>query len=116
MIKKVLLGFAALFLLGVVSLTYMFASYMTTPTFSVNNLSGEPIQVTAYWREKSRNLGEISPGQKVEFEVNDEATISFKAKYLNGKELKSREIYFTTGIAIQAEVTESGIKVNHVPR
>lgn len=93
----------------------MFASYMTTPTFSVSNFSDAPIQVTAYWREKSRDLGEIAPGQKVEFEVNDEATISFKAKYPNGKELKSREIYFTSGIAIQAEVTESGIEVNHEP-
>jgi len=115
MIKKVLLGLAALFPVGIASFASIVAPYMAPPTFNVNNSSGEPVQVTAYWREKNRNLGEIAPGQKVEFEVNDEAAISFKARYPNGKELRSREIYFTTGITIQAEVTELGIEVNYDP-
>jgi hypothetical protein len=49
----------------------------------------------AYWRNESKNLGTIAPGQKVQFKVNAEAAISFKAKFLTGRELASSEMYFT---------------------
>ena len=86
-----------------------------TPKFSVVNGSDKPVQVVAYWRNESKGLGTLSPSQKVEFVVNAEAAMSFKAKFANGKELASDEIYFTSGTSVEANISESAIKLEYVP-
>jgi hypothetical protein len=112
--KKVLVGFAASLLLGVAFLAYLAAPYFATPKFTVLNGSDKPVQVVACWREETKNLGTIAPGQKVEFVVSAEAAMSFKARFANGKELASEEIYFTSGTAVAADISESDIKLQYV--
>ena len=113
--RKVLLGVAVFFLIGLAILAYVAAPYVATPKFSVVNISDKPVQVIAYWRNESKNLGTIAPSQKVEFKVNAEAAMSFKAKFASGKELTSDDIYFTSGLSIEANITESGIELRYAP-
>ncbi len=115
MIKKVLFGIAGIFLLGLAFLVYWGTPFFATPKFSVVNGSDKPVQVVAYWRNESKGLGTLSPSQKVEFVVNAEAAMSFKAKFANGKELASDEIYFTSGTSVEANISESAIKLEYVP-
>lgn len=115
MIKKALFGIAVVVIVCVGALVYIAAPYLTTPTFSVSNSSASPVSVIAFWRDKSKDLGLIAPGEVIEFEVNDEAAIKFKAKYSSGKEVISEEMYFSSGLSIDATVTETGIELNYEP-
>ncbi|MCG3111687.1 MAG: hypothetical protein MCM46_07655 [Candidatus Manganitrophus sp. SB1] len=112
--KKALIGAVGMVLVGLGVLAYLAAPYVATPVFSAINSSREPVQVMAYWRNESKNLGTVAPGQK--FKVNAEAAISFKAKFLNGRELASSEMYFTSGTSIEADITESGIELRYASR
>ena len=116
MIKKVLLSFVAIVLVGIGVLVYFAVPHLTSPKFNVSNSGSEPVQVIAYWRDKNKNLGTIAPGEKVEFELNGEAGISFEVKYPNGKVVTSTDMYFTLGTSINAEITKKGIDVNYGPR
>jgi len=63
-------------------------------------------------REK-KDLGELSPGSTIEFEVNDEAAMEFKATFTNGLVASSSQpVYFTSGTVTIAVVTESSIEVS----
>ena len=116
MIKKVLLGIAVIALIIIGILAYIAAPYLRTPVFTVNNSSGEPVEVIAFWREDNKNLGMVYPEKQIIFKLNDEAAIKFKAKYASGKEIISEEIYFTSDTSIQAEVTKTSIKLSYEPR
>jgi hypothetical protein len=113
--RRVLFGVASFFLVGLAILAYLAAPYVAPPKFIVANTSDKPVLVIAYWRSESKNLGTIAPSQKVKFRVNAEAAMSFKAKFANGKELTSDGIYFTSGISIEANITESDIKLRYAP-
>jgi hypothetical protein len=114
--RKVLLGISASLLVGLGALAYLAAPYLATPRFSVLNATRNPVQVTAYWRNESKLLGTIAPNQEVEFTVNAEAAISFKAKYENGKEVASEGMYFTSGTSIEAKITGTAIELRYEPR
>lgn len=113
MIKKLLLDIVALMVIGVGTFAYVAATYVGTPKFTVKNQSGVSVEVTAYWREQSRNLGTLSPGEERVFEVNDEAAMQFQAVYPGGQVITSSPaVYFTSGTTVLAVVTESSIEVS----
>lgn len=113
MIKKLLISIAALLILGIGLLVYLVAPHVAAPKFIVKNEAGVPVNVTAHWREKIKDLGELSSGAIVEFEVTDEAAMEFKATYPNGRVAASfPAVYFTSGTVINAVVTDSSIEVS----
>lgn len=83
MIKNVLLSFAGFSILAIGALAYWAAPHLATPKFIVKNQANVPVKVTAHWREKIKDLGELSPGAIIEFEVTDEAAMAFKVIYPN---------------------------------
>lgn len=86
---------------------------MATPKFIVKNEAGVPVKVTSHWREKIKDLGELSPGAMIEFEVNDEAAMEFRATYPNGRVASSfPAVYFTSGTVTIAVVTDSSVEVS----
>ena len=113
MIKRVLISLALFVALSVGILAYLAAPLFSTPKFSVTNKSSETVEIIAFWRKETKNIGQIDPGNKVEFKVNDEAAIKFKAKYASGKEATSEEIYFTSGLSVAARVTENNIELKY---
>ncbi|ASF17195.1 hypothetical protein K5M76_17080 [Shewanella xiamenensis] len=113
MINKLLLSIAAFLILGGVALVYLAALHVTTPRFIVKNEASVPVNVTAHWRDKIKDLGELSPDTIIEFEVTDEATMEFKALYSNGRITSSfPAVYFTSGIVTIAVVTDSSVEVS----
>jgi hypothetical protein len=113
MTKKLLLSFAAFLILAIGALAYWVAPHVTTPKFIVKNQANVPVKVTAYWKEKSKDLGELSPGAIIEFEVTDEAAMAFKVIYPNGAvAASSPAIYFTSGTVTNAVVRDSRVEVS----
>lgn len=113
MIKKFLLPIAAFLILGVGALVYWVIPHATTPKFVVKNEASVPVKVTAHWREEVKDLGELSPGAEIEFEVADEAAMGFKATYPNGRVASSSPaVYFTAGTVTNAVVTDSSVEVS----
>ncbi len=113
MIKKLLLSIAAFLILGIGALVYLVAPHVATPKFIVKNEASVPVKVSAHWRDKIKDLGELSPGTMIEFEVTDEAAMEFKATYPDGRVTSSfPEDYFTSGTITNAVVTDSSIEVS----
>jgi len=103
----------AILFIGAGSVAYFAASYVATPKFIVKNESDVNVEVTAYWKQQSKNLGSILAGGEQMFELNDEAAMEFRVAYPDGQVITSSPaIYFTSGTTVIAVVTESAIKVN----
>lgn len=113
MIKKFLLPIAAFLIIGVGVLVYWVIPHATTPKFVVKNEAGVPVKVTAHWREEVKDLGEVSPGAAIKFEVADEAAMEFKVIYPDGRTASSSPaVYFTAGTVTNAVVTDSSVEVS----
>lgn len=113
MIKKLLLSIAAFLILGIVTLVYLVALHVTASRFIVKNEASVPVKVTAHWRDKIKELGELLPDTMIEFEVTDEATMEFKALYPNGQIISSfPAVYFTAGVVTIVVVTDSSVEVS----
>ncbi len=95
------------------ALAFLAAPYVATPVFTVTNGSNVSVEVSAHWREETKILGKLDPGSELEFEVNDEAAMEFKATKPDGSVLTSAPpVYFTSGTSTTAVVKESSIEVS----
>ena len=113
MIRNQVRVIVAILFIGAGSVAYFAASYVATPKFIVKNESDVNVEVTAYWKQQSKNLGSILAGGEQMFELNDEAAMEFRVAYPDGQVItNSPAIYFTSGTTVIAVVTESAIKVN----
>lgn len=113
MINKLLLAITALFIIGVGILIYLAAPFVATPKFIVKNESSATVKVTAHWRGKAKVLAGLSSDSQLEFKVNDEAAMEFKAAFPNGLVLSSAPaVYFASGTVTNAVVTDSSIEVS----
>lgn len=112
MINKLLLAIAALFIFGIGLLAYLVVPLVATPTFVIKNEAGETVEVTAQWRNKVKQLGNIQPGSELVFEIKDEAAMEFRAVFPNGRVVHSGPaVYFTSGTVTEATVTAASIEV-----
>lgn len=102
--------FLTLILFGVI---YFATPLLSSPTFNIKNNTLEKVRVTAYWRNEEKDLGEIKPSSSFKFNVSDEAAMKFKVKYNNGKTLESKEIYFSSGLVINVNISSNSIEVNY---
>ena len=92
----------------------MFAQVLKDPSFEVVNRSQHVVNVSAYWRNRSKELGLIHPSSSYKFSVSDEAAMKFKARYPDGRDITSEEIYFTGGLGgVVAIITDQNIEVKY---
>jgi len=92
---------------------YVVAPFLKDPQFEIINQSQQVVYVSAYWRDKSKELGPIQPSTTYVFSVSDEAAMKFTGRYPDGREIHSEEIYFTGGTGVVATITETGIKLKY---
>ncbi|XXF10030.1 hypothetical protein M1D96_16395 [Pseudomonas sp. D1-3] len=86
--------------------------YWAVPTAQVRNESAAAVQVVAQWRDQSRDLGSIRPGQTVAFKVPGEGGIRFSVTYADGRQVASREMYYTLTTTVVAVVSEQAVSVD----
>lgn len=109
--KKFLIPAAILIVLGLATILLVVFPLVFTPRFITANLSDEPIFLTVEWRDQSMSVGNIEPGQQLEFRLNDEAPLTFVARFPGGVRVASMPVPFRRGTVIHARVTSSGIEV-----
>ena len=113
MIKRIsnVLTAASLIFFG--ALVILAAPSFFDPEIEVLNSTEEAVSVIATWRTTARNIGKIDAGSSYLFSVDDEAAISFKVNYGDGKEIETEPLYFTNGINIIAEITQDSVEVRY---
>lgn len=85
---------------------------MAAPKFIIKNASNSAVEVSAYWRQHEKAQGKISVGSELEFEVYDEAAMTFKAIYPSVLVLvSSPEVYFTSGTVTRGIVTNTSVDI-----
>ncbi|MFB4368920.1 MULTISPECIES: hypothetical protein [unclassified Pseudomonas] len=87
-------------------------AYWAVPTAEVRNESAAAVQVVAQWRNQSRDLGAIRPGQTEVFRVPGEGGITFSVTYADGRQVISPEMYYTKTNSVLAVVTEQAVEVD----
>ena len=87
-------------------------AYWAVPTAEVRNESAAAVQVVAQWRNQSRDLGAIRPGQTEVFRVPGEGGITFSVTYADGRQVISPEMYYTLTTTVRAVVSEQRISVD----
>lgn len=111
-VKKYLLVISALIVIGLIAMVISLQLYVTTPKFRIENISTDTVQVTAYWRDKSKEIGELKTGSIVMFEINDEAAMSFEVVYPDGTVKNTTAVYFTSGTTVYVQINSKGIDVS----
>lgn len=113
--RNVLRSIVFLVAIGGATLAYLGMPFLSAPTFEVTNSTGKAVELTVEWRDKMRVLGSITPGKQIEFEIDDEAAITFMTEYTDGSKIRSEPTYFTSGSVLYAEIRESTIEVSYQP-
>ncbi len=106
------LAIALAVILAALSALFAGVLYWAVPTAQVRNESAAAVQVVAQWRDQSRDLGSIRPGQTVAFRVPGEGAISFSVTYADGRQVTSREMYYTLTTTVLAVVSEQSVSVD----
>ncbi|BES73231.1 hypothetical protein RE428_42490 [Marinobacter nanhaiticus D15-8W] len=113
MLKRLVLGFFGVMLVGAGIGLFVAERYLATPTFTVINQSDATIEASASWRENTKVLGRLPPGEDLTFRVNDEAGMRFSAVYPDGRIISSSHAtYFTNGMTVTATFTGSNVQVS----
>lgn len=105
------LAIALAVILAALSALFVGVAYWAVPTAQVRNASAEAVQVAAQWRDQSRDLGSIRPGQTVAFKVPGEGGIRFSVTYADGRQVTSPEMYYTLTTTVRAVVSEQSVSV-----
>ncbi|SHM01374.1 hypothetical protein [Phytopseudomonas punonensis] len=106
------LAIALAVILAALGALFVAIAYWAVPTAQVRNESAEAVQVVAQWRDQSRDLGSIRPEQTVAFKVPGEGGIRFHVTYANGRQVTSREMYYTLTTTVLAVVSEQAVSVD----
>lgn len=95
------------------ALIFMATSYFSEPAFIISNKTHENVSLTARWRYKEIEIGNLAPGDYMEYKVSDEAAMQFIATFNDGKTIKNNPIYFTSGTLINIEILDNEITANY---
>jgi hypothetical protein len=101
---------AAIVLVAVVVLV---APSFRDPQFKIVNESSEVVTVVASWSDQEKEIEAITPSSSRQFSVNAEAAIKFKVRYSGGREVESKEFYFTDGVTVIVMISGNGIEVRY---
>lgn len=105
---RVLFGFAV-----ALAIVYLTLSHFDKSNFMVKNASSKEVFVVAKWRENELELGYIGIKEKLEFNLNAEASMTFIVTYPNGSVVSSEPIYFTSGVDVEATIFDNKVKADY---
>lgn len=83
------------------------------PMFEVRNKSSVSVTLQAFWRHETKTIGPIESGGSSGFSLDDEAGISFRVHYADGRVVDSEPIYFGRGIKVNVEVADDEVKAGY---
>ena len=89
---------------------------MFTPMFMLNNHLAVPVEVNAYWKGKSRELGDIDFNGMLAFEINDEGKVEFQVLYPDGQLQTSELIYFSQDVQIVLDIYADSVELDYRER
>jgi hypothetical protein len=81
--------------------------------FEIVNESSEVATVIASWADQEMEIGAIRPGSSRRFNLHGEAAMRFSARFPGGRDVESREIYFTDGVTVVAIISAAGVEVRY---
>ena len=113
MLKRLIKTLEVLAVLFCILLAALFLPSFFNPGFVVNNTTEQAVTVVALWREQSRDLGIIEAESSDSFNVNDEAAMTFRVTYPDGRVLESNPIYFTNGLTVKATISGDKVEVDY---
>ncbi len=113
--KRALLVISLIVLIGLVAGGFWISKQLFAPMFVLNNHLAVPVRVNAFWREESKELGEIAPNGMLAFDIQDEASIEFQVHYPDGQVQVGNRIYFTPGLHIRVDIYADQVEVNYRP-
>lgn len=107
-----IIGWIIAFLSAAIGAVILAAHFFSAPArFIVKNLDSEPVKVIAYWRDKTKNIGQLSPNTTTEFFVDEEAAMTFEITRSNGTAAILRDIDFTSDTSTRVEITHTQVEV-----
>lgn len=109
--KKTLLVIGLSILLLATAYIFMVAKPPSAPNVHVRNSDTEPVEVVARWRDTTKDIGEIGPGNTVDFSVDDQTAITLDIKRANGTAVGTGEIDLPSGVSTHVEITRTGVTV-----
>lgn len=111
MLRKTLFFIAAPILI-IVGTVFLAAHFISAPAkFVIKNLDSEPVKVVAHWRDKTKNIGQLSPNTITEFFVDDEAAMKFEVTRSNGTAVSAGNVYFTSNTVTRVNITHTSVEV-----
>ncbi|MFG6179321.1 hypothetical protein ACGTN6_18945 [Halomonas sp. THAF12] len=111
--KRMLLSVGILAGIGVALLAGFLSPFVDASNLEAMNRTAAPIELTVSWRDHTRSIGGIAPGETLAFAIDDEAAITFIVEHADGKIIESDPMYFTPGLVVRAEVHDAIIKVDY---
>ena len=109
--SRLILGLVAVI---AISSTFLFVrQFGQNPKFFIANNAAQAVTVVAEWRDKARDLGVIESGARLPLIVRDEASMVFRVRYADGREVESKPIYFTSGMTVNVDIAADGVIVKH---
>lgn len=111
MLRKTLLFilFPLIFIAAAVLLT---AHLFSSPAkFIIRNTDSEPVKVVAHWRDKTRNVGQLSPNTTTEFLIEDEAEMAIDIARANGTAVREGQIVFKRDTVTRVTITRTSVEI-----
>ena len=99
----VVMGLVAVFLIPVFS----------DARFTIENRSREAGAVRASWSEHNEDIGILAPAAGHEFRVDGEAAMRFTVVFPDGREIASRETYFSSGVTVNVVISDTAVTLRY---
>lgn len=110
---RMLLSVGILAGVGVALLAGVLSAFVDVSNLEAVNRTAAPIELTVSWRDHTRSMGSIAPGETLAFAIDDEAAITFIVEQADGTIIESGPVYFTPGLVVRAEAHDAIIKVDY---
>ncbi len=111
MLRKTFLFIVFPFVVIIVAVILAAQLFSSPARFTLKNSDSEPVKVVAHWRDKTRNIGQISPDTATEFFVEDESEMAFEITRANGTAVIVGNIAFRPDTSTRVEITRSSVQI-----
>jgi len=106
----------ATLLVIVVSTTFIFVKETDLgPQCYISNDSSQDINITAIRRNENRDLGIVKVGSSISFTARREDSLVFAVRYADGREIRSKPVYFVSGTTVNISISGERIDVSREP-
>jgi hypothetical protein len=106
-----ILNLAAILFLGFLLIIALPA--FQDPKFRVTNLGERPVKVSVSGSFGKKVIENLKPAENWEFSLEAEGATIFTARFDDGHEIKSQELYFSEGVDMNVNITRNDFEVNY---